>query len=71
MGWASGVDIACAMVTKINVLVEDKEVKAALYYTLIDELENQDCDTLDEAMKIDPVFDEVLLSIHPDWKEWL
>ena len=70
MGWASGSDIACAMVIAINEYVKDDIIKAKLYEVLIDELEQQDCDTLDEAMNIDPVYDEVILKLNPDWREW-
>ena len=70
MGWASGSDIACAMVTAINEYVKDDIIKVKLYEVLIEELEQQDCDTLDEAMKIDPVYDEVILKLNPDWREW-
>ena len=46
-------------------------IKAKLYEVLIEELEQQDCDTLDEAMKIDPVYDEVILKLYPEWRDWL
>lgn len=68
MGWARGSDIATDMVDAIahsNIPIDDAR---KLYKRLIHSLESNDWDTQDEAMGIDPVFDEVMRDIHPDWE---
>lgn len=58
MGWASGSDVAYNMIKAIQENVPDDDIRRVLYETLIDSLEDQDCDTLCECVGIDPVYDE-------------
>lgn len=60
MGWAGGSAIAIDIVEVISELVEDSSVKREIYEKLIDSLEEQDWDTQEEALGIDPVFDRLL-----------
>lgn len=60
MGWASGSEIACKVGEAIHKEVADPRVKKKLYGALIKALESHDWDTKDEAVGIDPIFDELL-----------
>jgi len=67
MGWASGTDVAIPMIKSIQAHVGDGATKRRLYFDLIEILEAEDWDTQDEAERIDPIFDEVLKRMHPEW----
>lgn len=58
MGWASGSDVAYNMINVILENVPDDDVRRILYETLINSLEDLDCDTLYECVGVDPVYDE-------------
>ncbi len=60
MGWASGSDIAVEIVKAVKENVPDKKARKRIYIAVKDALESHDWDTQDEAMGIDPLFDEVL-----------
>ena len=60
MGWSSGSSLLCDIIETIKTHVDDKEIRAAIYAELVSAFEDRDCDTLDECMTIDSVFDEYL-----------
>jgi hypothetical protein len=60
MGWASGSRLLSSVVESIKTHVSDKETRSAIYVEIVDAFEDFDCDTLDECMGIDSVFDEYL-----------
>ena len=47
-------------------IVSDDVERADLYSSLIDIFEDHDCDTLDECLEIDEVFDEVWREKNPE-----
>lgn len=69
MGWASGSELASALVYAIQEQKLTKKVKEALYYKLIIEFEHHDCDTMDECLGIDPVYDKVFNEMYPDFND--
>lgn len=70
MGWASGSEIAIDVVTVVRDEVSDPQARERIYRVLFKSLRGQDWDTVDEAMGIDDVFDEVTedeLKRHGNW----
>lgn len=59
MGWASGSMLLTSIIETLKTHV-DAETRAILYPEIVNAFEDADCDTLDECMTIDPVFDEYL-----------
>lgn len=69
MGWASGAELAGDIIEVVKSQVPDKDARAAIYRHLIDKFERFDCDTLDECVGIDKVYDKVYKSRYPDDEE--
>ena len=65
MGWSGGSRVAIAIIEGVESL-GDTERKHVLE-VMLDALEGADWDCLDEAMGIDPVFDEIILERYPNW----
>lgn len=59
MGWASGSSLFADVITAIKDHIPSKE-KEGVYTALIDAFEDEDCDTLDECVGIDPKLDKIL-----------
>ena len=73
MGWGSGVfifdEVAEVLLRSITPLNENL-VKNTLK-TLINALEDQDCDTLDGSNFMGhPIVREIMQQLHPDWDCW-
>ena len=68
MGWASGSDIASAVIGAVKKHVKDPKVRAKIYEPIIYALEDGDWDTQGEVEGEDKAFDKAMASIHPDWK---
>lgn len=66
MGWARGAGFATAMIKTVQAFVPDGNARKAIYATLIDACEDEDCDTLDECTGVDPCFDMALIAAHPE-----
>lgn len=66
MGWASGAELAGDLIEVIKNVVKDKDTRETLYYHIIDKFEMYDCDTMDECVGIDKVYDKVYKSRYPD-----
>lgn len=66
MGWSGGTDIATAVIKSAKKNIKDKEARRAFYHDFLDAMEDSDWDTQDEAMEIDPLFDEVLSKRNED-----
>lgn len=70
MGWARGSQIMTEIIeTLMESLSDDDISRAEVYSALIDIFENYDCDTLDECLEIDDMFDEVYREKHPEEDE--
>ena len=66
MGWAGGSHLMREIIDVLNeVGVEDSQ-KRTIYTKLIEAFQNEDCDTLDECLGEDKVFDEALRSADPE-----
>lgn len=60
MGWASGSRLASRLIGVALEHISNEEERDNFYDEMIDAFEDADCDTLDECMGIDPVFDQRL-----------
>ncbi len=67
MGWASGSQVAIDIINGIAVQLLEDGLKRGVFADVLDALEAADWDTVDEAMGIDPMFDEVVRDKHPGW----
>lgn len=67
MGWAGGSQVAIAIIEDDRVQVLEDCLRKGVLEAVLDALEGADWDTLDEAMGIDPVFDELILERYPNW----
>ena len=60
MSWSSGSVLFGNIARIIRDVVTNEDEKKCLYYEIILEFGDFDCDTLDEALGIDPILDEIL-----------
>ena len=67
MGWASGSEVARDMIESLQKYVEVDKVRRWIYCDLIDSLTSMDWDTVDEALGIDPEFDNAVREKFPHW----
>lgn len=68
MGWASGSEIADAVIEGARAAIPgDVEARKRLFRIVIPALEDADWDTQDECTGTDTAFDDVLAELHPDW----
>lgn len=65
MGWASGSDVAKKIITSGVVRKMRRKNRLEFYRVLIEALEDQDCDTLQECIDLDPVFEEAYEEMQP------
>lgn len=68
MGWGSGSHIMCSIIGAAMESFPEAD-RRSFYKQAINALEEADWDTQDEAMGIDPQFDEVMKELHPNW-DW-
>ena len=69
MSWARGSMILTDIVSVISENVTSDDAKYQIYDQLIDIFESADCDTIDECLEIDDVFDEVYYDKYPEEDE--
>lgn len=65
MGWASGSRLASELIDVAKVTITNEVERAAFYEKMIYVFEDSDCDTLDECVGNDDVFDEVWEELYP------
>lgn len=65
MGWASGSSLFSDIIEAINDCDVDDETRHMLYEKLIPIFEDEDCDTLQECLGQDSVYDKVYNSLYP------
>ena len=58
-GWASGSRLASELIDVAKVTITNADERASFYEKMIYVFEDADCDTLDECLGVDDVFDEV------------
>jgi hypothetical protein len=63
MGWSSGSELFGKVIEAIKPAVPDEEARVAIYTKLIPEFENQDWDTQDECLDMDPAYDRALTKL--------
>ena len=66
MGWASGSRLATRLIEAAKETISNEEERVNFYDALIDAFEDTDCDTLDECLDVDPVFDAHWQTKYPD-----
>lgn len=65
MGWASGSSLFSDIIEAINDCDVDEDTRKLLYEKLIPIFEDEDCDTLQECLGQDSVYDKVYNSLYP------
>jgi hypothetical protein len=68
MSWSKGSMIMSEIIEALIDTISDDE-RVEVYSALIDIFENYDCDTLNECLEIDEVFDEVYREKYPEEDE--
>lgn len=66
MGWASGSRVLSEIIEAVMENVSDNGEREELYNSLIDIFEDADCDTIEECLEIDEVFDDVYYEKYPE-----
>lgn len=66
MGWARGSRIMTEIIEAAKDTISDDAERLDLYKIMIDIFEDHDCDTLDECLEIDDIFDEAYEEMHPE-----
>lgn len=66
MGWASGSILLSNIISRTKLLKLDPDKAKAVYTILIDEFEDNDCDTTYECLGIDSSFDSAYYELYPD-----
>jgi hypothetical protein len=69
MGWGRGSEIMSEIIDTIQNNVKDKNTRKLIYKELVETFESYDCDTLEECLAMDDIYDKALKEIHPDW-DW-
>lgn len=74
MGWGSGSRLAGELVIIAKDVISDETERESFYEQMIASFEDFDCDTLDECLGIDVVYDDVWNRLYPDdedvyWEE--
>jgi hypothetical protein len=67
MGWASGSELLGDVVLSTQKVVP-KRFRKELYKLFINHFEQFDCDTICECEGLDPLFDQALKELYPDWE---
>lgn len=65
MGWASGSSLFSDIIDAVVECEIDDETRKMLYEKLIPTFEDEDCDTLDECVGKDSMFDSVFYTLYP------
>ena len=66
MGWSRGSQLLEEIIVVLAEAIPDPEVKESVYNELIDMFEDFDCDTINECVGEDPIFDKVYYEKYPD-----
>ena len=65
MGWGSGSTLMSDVIKTLRQNVSDSASRQAIYYDLILSFDDQDWDTHDECVGVDPAFDAALKEHYP------
>lgn len=69
MGWSRGTPVAIGIIESVKKHVKNYSKRVDIYVDVIETLEDNDWDTVSEAMGYDDAFDEAVKDLHPDWFE--
>lgn len=69
MGWASATYLVRRIVKLCQRTMPDPNERRSFYIEIIEFFEDEDWDTQDEMLGVDPAFDAAMRQIHPDW-DW-
>jgi hypothetical protein len=72
MGWASGSRLVSQLIESAKDTISNTSERSYFYEQMIEIFEEFDCDTMDECVGVDTIFDEVWEKYHPsdDYGEW-
>jgi len=65
MGWASGSRLASELIDAAKATITNEVERTSFYEQMIYAFEDADCDTMDECVGRDEVFDEVWEELYP------
>jgi len=65
MGWASGSRLASELIEAAKATITNEDERASFYKEMIYAFEDADCDTLDECVGSDDVFDDLWEELYP------
>lgn len=57
MGWGSGSRLLCEVINIVYNYVENEDIRSYIYEDLIPAFADMDCDTIQECIGIDAIFD--------------
>jgi hypothetical protein len=64
MGWSSGSRLFGDIIDAVRPVVKDEAAREELYTKLIPAFEDQDWDTQDECLGMDPAYDAAIKKLH-------
>ena len=67
MSWSRGSELFEEFINILKEQVLDENIRIEIYKQLIPVFEDLDCDTLDECIGKDDIFDEVYKDINPEY----
>jgi hypothetical protein len=72
MGWGSGSRLAAGLIDAAKETISSDTERESFYEQMIEMFQDFDCDTLDECVGHDPVFDELWEKLYPseDYDYW-
>jgi hypothetical protein len=65
MGWGSGSRLAVELIEAAKATIINEDERSSFYEQMIYAFEEADCDTLDECVGNDQVFDDVWEELYP------
>jgi hypothetical protein len=67
MGWSGGSGLFRELIDVVNLEVKNPLIRKKIYEKMIKAFEGYDCDTLQECLGQDDIFDLVFLEQNPDY----
>jgi hypothetical protein len=67
MGWSGGSGLFRELIDVVNLEVKNPLIRKKIYEKMIKAFEDYDCDTLQECLEKDDIFDLVFLEQNPDY----
>lgn len=65
MAWRNGSIIFSELIDVVQNVVKDDDARALIYNKMLEVFVDEDCDTLDECLGIDTIFDECYVEFFP------